>query len=333
MRITEINSRNEWEKAVSQSEMIEFLQSWNWGEFQKTAGNRPIRLSFVDQQKQIRCLQCFEHRIGSNFKYLYLPRIVANAEIIESLKSWAAEKNFVFLRVEPAREFSIDKFNLKNVIIKNRQPRHTSILNLEKTEDDLLSAMHSKTRYNIRLSGRKGVDIKDRKDLGIFWRLNQQTTQRDKFRSHQKSYYEKMLASDMCYQLTAWYDHLPIASNLYLSHDRRTTYLHGTSSNQHRSVMAPYLLQWQAIKKAKQDGHREYDFWGVAEPAERIEHPDLESFHKNTWKKSDPWSGVTRFKAGFDGQVAAYPDAFDVPVKSSFYKMYRFLRKVLRKGE
>jgi len=184
--------------------------------------------------------------------------------------------------------------------------------------------MHSKTRYNIRLAEKKGVEIREGKNIEWFWKLNEQTTKRDGFKSHGKVYYEKMLEMPISHQLTAFFDGRPIASHIYIAWNGRCTYLHGASSNEYRNVMAPYLLQWESIKFAKKFGNTEYDFWGVAAPKEHGK-----TFHIYSWDEQDSLSNVTRYKAGFGGEVISYPDAFEVVLKPVLYRLFRFVKKLL----
>ena len=101
------------------------------------------------------------------------------------------------------------------------------------------------------------------------------------------------------------------------------TYLHGASSNEHRNVMAPYLLQWRSIQIAKKFGKTEYDFWGVAAPKE-----GGKQFHTYAWGETDKLNNVTRYKAGFGGTPISYPDAFEIPLKPFQYKLFQLAKKV-----
>jgi lipid II:glycine glycyltransferase (peptidoglycan interpeptide bridge formation enzyme) len=85
--------------------------------------------------------------------------------------------------------------------------------------------------------------------------------------------------------------------------------MHGASASKYRNVMAPYLLQWHAIKLAKNLGYKYYDFYGVDE---------------------DKWPGVTRFKKGFGGREVNYPGTFDLIFNRRWYSVYRMVRKARR---
>ncbi len=305
MQIQEITNKSDWHP-----ETKEFLQSWEWGEFQE----RSIRLS-VDGT----CVQGFVYELPFGQTFTYWPRLEIRDWRLE-IDLFLKKQGFLFARVEPKKQIT----NHQSLVTKCRQPQHTLILDLTKTEEALLNEMHSKTRYNIRLAEKKGVEIKEEKNVDWFWKLNEETTARDGFKSHGKTYYEKMLEMSIVHQLTAFFDGKPIASHIYIAWNGRCTYLHGASSNEYRNVMAPYLLQWESIKFAKKFGNTEYDFWGVAAPKE-----GGKRFHTYSWDESDTLSNVTRYKAGFGGQVVSYPDAFEVSLKPVLYGLFRFMKKFL----
>ena len=313
MTITEITIQEEWKPATA-----EFLQSWEWGEFQRAVGQEPIRLNIDNEY-----VQGFVHRLPLGWKYVYIPRCTISN--LASVTSFFQNKKVLFIRIEPDQ--SSDKALMPDarcLMTRCRQPQHTMVLDLTQSEETLLANMHSKTRYNIKLAEKKGVEIREGKDVNVFWRLNEETTDRDKFKSHDKAYYAKMLEMKSTHQLTAWYDEKPIASQIYIGNAGVCTYLHGASSNEYRNVMAPYLLQWKSMQIAKKFGNKTYDFWGVAAPKQ-----DGNTFHTYAWDDADKLSNVTRYKAGFGGKAISYPDACEMPLKPFQYKLFQLAKKVL----
>lgn len=328
MNLKEITSQAEWESIAAGTE---FLQSFHWGEFQKAAGNNVLRLGIYNERKLVHAIQAFVHDVGFGFRYLYIPRADISEDVIGVLKNYAQEHGFFCIRIEPVSK-QVTNVNDRKMPgearpASNRQPQHTLVLNLLKDEEKLLSEMHEKTRYNIRLAVKKGVEIREGKNIDVFWELNKQTIERDTFKSHDKLYYEKMLQSPICHQLTAYYENKPIACNLYISFNRVCTYLHGASSNEFRNVMAPYVLQWTGIQFAKKFGCTAFDFWGIA-PDMKKEHGDAMCLNGFCWDKNHKWSGVTRFKVGFGGTRKSYPDAYEIAVNEFKYKLFKLVKLI-----
>lgn len=203
------------------------------------------------------------------------------------------------------------------------QPRQTIMVDLSDDEERLLSRMHEKTRYNIRLAERKGIKVEnvecERQNVEIFLNLLRETVKRDKFKTHSEEYYRKMIdvlgaetlkrGNTETFSVRLWLAYAnnePAAGAIIGYFGDTATYLHGASSYKHRALMAPYLLHWEVMRQAKIAGYKWYDFWGIDE------------------KK---WPGITRFKKGFDGRELAYPGTFDLPFNKFWYKLYR-LKKI-----
>lgn len=326
MQIKLCTDKSEWNNWFLEQKQAEFLQSWQWGEFQEQTGKKALRLQVFEGKQVSGQLQGFVHTLGLGLNYVYFPRIWnlesgIMTEVIGRLK----KKNFVFIRIENCSEISNIPYSTFH--IPSRQPQTTLILDLTKSEDELLQAMHSKTRYNIRLAERKGVKVKQEKDIEVFWKLNQETIERDKFKSYAKEYYQKMLNLGICHQLTAYYNDKPIAANLLISFADTCTYLHGASSNEHKNLMAPYLLQWEGIKLAKKLNCKYYDLWGIA-PQKKEGEGQTTCFNNFCWQADHKWMGITRFKVGFGGEVKEYPAAMDVMLNLWLYKLYKLARKL-----
>lgn len=319
MNIINCTSKKEWNNALISLDKGEFLQSWEWGEFQKGVGHAPVRL-FLEKTP----IQGFTHKLPLGFSFVYFPRTTTlNKEQIEGLSTFLKNQGYVFARIEPA-ETKIKT----GEVIKCRQPQTTLQLDITKSEEELLAAMHSKTRYNIRLAQKKGVTISNKKNIDVFWELNTATTQRDSFKSHDKEYYKKMFELDMVQQFTAYdSEQEALATIICISFNRTFIYLHGASSNKNRNLMAPYLLQWHAMVQAKNQGSSIYDFWGVAPQGDNSSGA-ITQFNGFTWQADHPWTGVTRFKVGFGGKVIAYPYAVELPLKKILYKTIQLIKKI-----
>jgi lipid II:glycine glycyltransferase (peptidoglycan interpeptide bridge formation enzyme) len=237
------------------------------------------------------------------------------------------QEKAVFLRVEPdiwepAPSGFIEK-NLTGFVKTDQtiQPPRTIIVNLEGSEDEILENMKSKTRYNIRLAQRKDVKVLFSDDISAFHRMMLTTGERDEFGIHSLAYYQKvygLLAPDgHCVLLIATYEGQPLAGVMACAFGNTSWYFYGASTNQERNRMPTYLLQWEAMRWAKQKGCRVYDLWGV---------PDMpEAELENTFlDRSDGLWGVYRFKRGFGGEVKRTIGAWDRIYQPLTYRLYRF---------
>jgi peptidoglycan pentaglycine glycine transferase (the first glycine) len=309
--LREVKDKQEWNELVQKNLPISggFLGSWEWGEFQEQSGRRVRRFATGAQEYA----QVIEHTLPFSKTYWYVPR----GGSIAGLSEVAKKLGVIFIRFEPTTR--PPRAARKTIHIS---PPTTLILDLSKSEDMLLAGMHEKTRYNIRLAKRKGVEIRKQKSensVEIFWDLLQETAHRDGFRVHQRAYYERMLMIPWVELWIAEYEGMSLAAGLWASFGQTVTYLHGASSSEHRNIMAPYALHWEAIRNAKIHGFKRYDFWGIQS--------NVSSFK---FQVSSSWAGMTRFKKGFGGEVVDYPGTFDLPLSPIWYSIYRFVRKIRR---
>lgn len=312
-----------------------FLQSWDWSLFQIALGRTVWRVCVVDNGQIKLAAMVIKMPLRFGLSYFYVPR----GPIMDSNKSsyalkefdaWlsakAKEQNAIFCRVEPAWTDSVRLRN-QNYVQTNVeiQPRHTLILDLKSSQEEILKKMKSKTRYNIGLAQKHGVKIKEgqtQQDIEAFYKVLESTTQRQSFKTHSLNYFKKMWAAlhptGALKLLLAYHQNEIIGGILVSQLGRTAIYLHGGMLEARRDLMAPYLLQWQAIQDAKFANCTQYDFWGVA-PA------DINSQSA----KEKGWQGITRFKQGFapDTKITEYPGCFDKVYKSGWYGIYNFAKK------
>jgi len=318
MRVREIVDKKEWRDPER-----EFLQSWDYGEFLKSTGRNILRLQFGEGERPQQ-LKCIINKTRPGIKSVYIPRVEIKDGALQHILDYFKKQKFAFVRIEPTNE--PEGTNYKSSTVQNRQVHNTWILDIDKTEDELTERMHSKTRYNIRLAERRGVGINHDKDLELFWKLNTITTQRNQYKSHPKNYCEKLLKLDNIYQINALYQEVPVASAVVLKYNDTIFYFFGASSNKHRNTMAPYLVQWEIIKLAQRLGCKYYDFWGMAPRAEKGSEK-TSCYHGFCWKADHALTGVSRFKAGFSGELKSYPDAKEFILSPFKYKLFNLIQK------
>lgn len=206
------------------------------------------------------------------------------------------------------------------------QFRNTFLIDLRPEEDDILSRMKSKTRYNIRLASRKGITIRygDLSELGNLYKMYAETSLRGGFTIRGEEYYQNLWQAFMrenqdsvidpaAQPIIAEFEGKPVAGAVMFRFGGKAWYLHGMSLPEHSDKMATYLIQWEGMRWAKENGCITYDMWGA---------PDQ-------FDKSDSMWGVYRFKSGFGGVVVRTIGAWDYPVKPLVYKLYTWLLPII----
>jgi lipid II:glycine glycyltransferase (peptidoglycan interpeptide bridge formation enzyme) len=200
---------------------------------------------------------------------------------------------------------------------RNIQPKYTLILNLTPTEEELLNQMHAKWRYNIRLAEKKGVKIiVDNTRVEEFYRLLVKTEERKGVKFFPVKYFNEIMKYPGAKLYLAEFDGKIVAANIMIFSGQTATYLFGGTDYEYRAVMAPHLLQWQAILDAKSSGCEFYDFWGAA--------PENVSGHEAKWR------GVTQFKVGFapNQPLTEYLGTFEKVYRPKMLKIYQWLQRI-----
>ncbi len=333
MQIKPVYNQEQWDGWLKiNTQHNNFTQSWAWGDVLLAEGKSVERLAVVEGDRVLAQAQVVYSKIIFGWQYAFCPQGPVVAEnriqnieyrVYETIINCLKNKNCIFFRVEPAAK-SDAFFEARKTIDIN--PPATLILDLTKSAEELLAGMHQKTRYNIHLAEKKGLQINQEKNLEVFWNLMNKTGSRDKFSLHSKSHYEKVLQSPIVFQLTAYSGNTPIAVAVFAKFGNTFTYLYGASDYAHRDLMAPYLLQWEGIKIGKNSGCRWYDFFGVA-PRLRSATPGQAGYE---YDPRHQYAGVTRFKLGFGGAPQQSVGTFDVVIDKNKYIFYNFLRKLRR---
>jgi peptidoglycan pentaglycine glycine transferase (the first glycine) len=267
------------------------------------------------------------------FSIGYLPRgpvpatLDALAGLLPAMDRLCRARRAAFLTVEPdVLDGALPQDALRRMGFRpgahTIQPARTILVDLRGTEDELLARMKPKTRYNIRLAGRHEVTVSPSEDIAAFARLMDTTGLRDSFAVHSEAYYRAAYAAFAPHRtvelLLALYRGEPISGLMVFAHGHRAWYLYGASSNLHREMMAPYLLQWEAMHWARARGCGEYDLWGIPDAGEN----ELETQFAD---RQDGLWGVYRFKRGFGGRVSRSVGAWDRVYNLPLYLLYRFL--------
>lgn len=303
------------------------LQSESWRLFQDASGKQTEYLSGSGY-----LANTVTHELAIVGKYLYIPRgpVMRETkgdyhECFQKLMAEGRRQHARWIRIEPADEGFLDHIR-RNESVKglwkaphDMQPREVLAIDITLPREDLLAAMKSKTRYNIRLAEKKEVQVFSTQEESYqeaFIRLIEVTARRKGITPHEEKYYRTFFETfprDSWELVIATKDHTVLAANVIAYFGEWAYYLHGGTADSHRELMAPYLLQWRSIEIAKMRGCRFYDFGGVS-----IRVP----------QRNPAWEGITRFKQGFapDTETLIFPGAYDIILSRRFYGLYNSLR-------
>ena len=303
MKFYEVATKEEWEQKMSVQPQAQFLQSWEWGEFQRRLGRKFWRLEIEGDYFLV-----IKMPLPLGRSYLYIPRtgIELTASKLKVLRELSAEEKCIFIRIEPVVQ---DLTLLGFEKVRQVQPTKTLMLDLNLSEEELLAQMHQKTRYNIRLAAKKGANLTlgNQDYFDRFYDLLVGTYRRKNKGLHSRDYYQKLFDDHLAKLFFAELDGKVLCANMMVFYGDTVTYLHGGSSSDDKNIMAPHFLQWEQIKQAKVQGYKYYDFWGIDEIK---------------------WPGVTRFKKGFGGFEIDYRGTWELPIIKNWYKIYKLIKKV-----
>lgn len=311
-----------------------FLQSGFWGSFKTEFGWQAVALRYNPQEEELRLL-ILCRRLALGFSLAYIPHGPHTREPEEGREDYLAWMSravlpllpggTVFIRfdlpwgkvgkgVQPPPLLTGSYFRKAPMDI---QPPNTVIIDISRSEEELLVSMKAKTRYNIRLAIKKGVEVSEGSyaDFDRWYTLYQETARRDRITLHSKDYYSRLLRKAAEYGkgapeiklFLAGHEGDLLAGIIVALKGDTAWYLYGASSSRKRNLMANYALQWRAMQWAREKGCRTYDLFGIP--------PENDPGH--------PMYGLYRFKTGFGGEILNRYGCYDFIYKPAAYAFYR----------
>jgi lipid II:glycine glycyltransferase (peptidoglycan interpeptide bridge formation enzyme) len=295
------------------------LQSWEWGEFRKEWGNLVVR----KENYQI----IFSQIPKTNLTVGTLIRGgFPTPKMIKEVKEIGKEKKAIFIKLEPnfiptqKERKQKEKDLLKMGLIKGKHlfTPQSFFIDLTKSEEELLSSFHPKTRYNIRYAQRKGVKIEEdnsEKAFKEYLKLTFETAKRQNFYAHTPLYHKLMWKhlhinplkekrKPIAHLLVAKYKKRIIASWIVFAFKDFLYYPYGASDYRYHKLMASNLMMWEAIRFGKKLGLKTFDLWGKEEG-----------------------KGFTRFKEGYNPKVVEFIGSWDLVINRPLYKLYLFVNQ------
>ena len=340
IEIKEILEEKDWTPEVITVD-VPIPQSWWYGEAQKKRGRQVRRYVMTRDGTPRLYVQWIEYPLISVLGYWYAPYGPVSHKLqsdeVEYMKKFFADhedgRNLVFMRFDfyPALDSDFNS-SVSNEFRKASassssgsyyQPRNEWFTDISGTPDEILSSMHQKTRYSVRLAEKKGVEVTviSGKDLVSrlpdFMNLMKSTAKRNKFTLHDDFYYkvffDEVASRSNGFLIEARYEGELLASHMIIISGTVAHFVFGGTSDSKKDLCAPYLAHFAGMKESKLLGARSYNFGGISVSSSVPE-----------------WEGVTVFKKKFGGAVVTHSPYFDLVLKPLWYFAYNF-RKLLRK--
>jgi peptidoglycan pentaglycine glycine transferase (the first glycine) len=330
----------QWDAFVAAQPHGHILQTWTWGVLKSHFGWTADRVAITrDDQIVAGAVVLFRPlplRLGT---LAYVPKgpvldfddEEVASELWQGLERPLKRNRSILLKIEPDRvDDPVFVQRLTDLGFRPSpqtiQPPRTITIDIARSDDEILAAMHQKTRYNIRLAAKKDVIVREAQpsDLPAFNALMQATGERDGFAVHSAEYYEAVyrlfVPTGQAKLFVATFQEQVIAGIFVFALGDRAWYFYGASGEAERQRMPNYALQWAGIQWAKSLGCKEYDLWGVPDEDEATLEAQYLERHDDLW-------GVYRFKRGFGGQLTRFAGAYDRVYDPLLYKAYELYLK------
>ncbi len=327
-----IEDRDVWESFLEKHPEANFLQSWLWGEFQKSLNRKIFRIGF--QRDKLLAGAVFTYiETSKRGKFLVVPGgPILDWEkgeqvemFVSKIREIAKENKCSFVRVRP--QLIDDDFSRKIFAASGfkNAPMYlhaelTSQLDITKSEEELLSQMRKATRYEVKKSVSLGIKMEINGDQNIkkFYDLQIATSKRQKFVPFSQNFLTKQfnifIKENRAVLYTALHEGKVLTQAFIIFYGQEAVYHYGASTDEGRKFPGAYLIQWRAILEAKKRGMTRYNFWGVS--------PQDEQSHR--------FSGLSLFKRGFGGQDVKYLPAQDLIIDKRRYLINYWIEKIRR---
>lgn len=325
MREVRSASQKEWDSWLQQAPGGgHIFQSYAWSVAKRDLGWKPVRLVLERDGELCGAAQFLVFNTPTPGTLMYAPKgpwipwddEEAVRTFFGGVRTVAERENAHTVKIEP--ETLETNTTVKDLLgeMGFRKARYdlqfktTMIVDLHPSEDEILARMKHKTRYNIRLAARKGVEIVEdnsQEALDAFFDLMRITAERDGYVLRPREYFmalwQTLYDGEHAHLFFATHEGQKLAGMLVVTFGGKYWYLTGASSNEQRKLMPTYLLQWEVMKWAKQHGITYYDMVAIPNP--------------DSLNEQDPMWGLYRFKSGFGGDIAEFVGCYDLPIKQA----------------
>lgn len=324
LKIEEIMNKKIWEDFNLSVSNPSYFQSWNWGEVQKKAGVDVTRLGFFDKSTLFAIVQIFDiHAKRGHFLHIRQGPVIRDWNmknsglVLNYIKEIADKKGATYIRINPLIEDDnigvsyLYQLGFRESPVHNVDAENRWVLNLTGDNELLLGNMRKTTRYMIKKAQNMKINIvrsQNLDDVKTFLSIYNDTAKLKKFIPHIliKEEFEEFKKDGNAYIYLAKLNGKNLCGALISYYGNEAIYRHGATNIEGRNTPASYLLQWQAIKDAKSQNLKFYNFWGIS----KDDNP------------KNPWFGLTQFKKGFGGERKDFVHSMDYHSKIIYWLSY-----------
>ena len=337
MRVEDITDKQQWDDFVTSHEEANFLHSWQWGEFHLSRGKTVVRRGVFDGDKLIGVYEgeVETARRGRHIAVAGGPIVDwTDKPVVEALVADMREQgrkyHCAFVRVRPQLEKTDESMRLFRELGLHAAPMYLSVelagvLDLEKSEDELLKNMRQRLRRALRKAEKNGITIEKSTDparMKEFYDIQLQTAGRHHFIAFSEGFLTKQFAAfaedNSAVLYTARYNGEVLAQNFMIFYGNEASYHYGVSTELGTKLSGAPLLHMQAMRDARERDIKRYNFWGIVD--------EDDTKHR--------FYGVSVFKRGFGVDELKYVPAHDLilnPIKYSVDWVVETARRKRRK--
>ena len=308
-----------------------FLQSSAWGKSYELDGEEVFYFGLYND-KTLEATALVILKKAKRGRYLEIPggpigdwQGKAIEAFLNYLRDFAKERECVFVRMRPnIADTEENQQRAKELGLvaspMHLHAEHTVMLDLTKSEEDLMADMRRQTRYEVRRSAKLGIKVthsNSKEAFDQFFELQQETAKRQGFIPPSSAFLhaQRKAFGDNAQIYTASLDNEVLARGLIMLQAPEAVYNEAASTEAGRKLPGAYALQWQVIQDAKKAGLKRYNLFGIAPPN----------------SPNHRYAGVTTFKTGFGGEQIAYLPAQDLVIKGIHYKFVHALEQARKK--
>lgn len=328
--------RTDWDNFVTAHPEANFLQSWDFYEFHCSRGNQVVRRLVLDGKQIVAAYAGVveDARRGRHLAIAGGPILDWQNQalvraVFQDIKTQGISRRCVFVRVRPQLELSNSSEQLFKRLGLKKAPiylsvEHAGILDLTKTEDELLAGMRQRLRRALRKAAKNQITVEtstNPEDIKTFYQIQLQTAKRHEFFAFSEDFLTKQFQAfapnHEAVLYTAKHGGQILAQNFMIFYGNEASYHYGVSSELGTKLSGAPLLHMQAMRDARQRGIKRYNFWGIVD--------ENDTKHR--------FYGVSVFKRGFGVQELKYLPAHDLILQPLVYPktwLIETLRKHLR---